>query len=134
MLKLTLDTNCVIAAAQGESNAIHVDRLAELARAGRIMISVTSGFAVDQRTARPSFQQANLAYLATLPVIRVPGPFRFDMSFLGGDDVLVDDHTADLDRRITTIVLGGDVPTVASKKMNDVHHLTAHCMAGNDVS
>jgi hypothetical protein len=60
MLKLTLDTNCIIAAAQGEPNAIHVDQLAELARAGRIMISVTSGFAVDQRTARPNFQQANL--------------------------------------------------------------------------
>jgi len=132
MLKLTLDTNCVIAAARGEPNAIHVDQLAELARAGRITISVTSGFKVDQRTARPDFQQVNLAYLATVPVIRVPGPFRLDMSFLDDDDVLVDDQTADLDKRIATIVLGG-VAMVASKKMNDVHHLTAHCMAGNNV-
>jgi len=122
MLKLTLDTNCIIAAVQGEPNAIHVDQLAELARAGLLTISVTSGFAVDQRTARPNFQQANLAYLARVPVVRVPGPFRFDVSFLDGDD-----------KRIASIVLGGGIPTVASKKLNDVHHLTAHCMARNDV-
>jgi hypothetical protein len=133
MLKLTLDTNCIIAAAQGERDGVHVDQLAELARAGRIMISVTSGFAVDQRTARPEFHQANLAYLATMPVLRVPGPFRFDMSFLNGEDVFIDEDTADLDKRLRGIILGGNVPLVASKKMNDVHHLTAHHMAGNDV-
>jgi hypothetical protein len=130
VLKLTLDTNCIIAGAQGEPNAVYVDQLAELARAGRVTISITSGFGVDQRTASPERRQANLAYLASMPVVHVPGQFRFNVSFLDGEDVLTDDETADLDKLITEMVSGGKV---TSKKINDVHHLTAHWMARNDI-
>lgn len=55
MLRLTLDTNAVIDAAQGQRYGPQIDELAELAGQGRIGVSITETFAVDQeRAPRPT--------------------------------------------------------------------------------
>ncbi|MEV0800568.1 hypothetical protein AB0I34_22950 [Kribbella sp. NPDC050281] len=78
----------------------------------------------------------NLQWLADRPCIgAVPGPFRLDLSPLGGQDVLGDAATADADEKIKAILLPEPLAkgqVAAGRRMHDVHHLTAHLMAGND--
>jgi hypothetical protein len=134
MRRLTLDTSCVIAAVKGEPAASDIEELVELARSGQIDIVITSGFEVDQRRASDERRRANLEWLSRAPILSVPGPFRFDMSTFNGPDVLVDDDTAEVDKVISTIVLPkGLKPENAGKRMQDVHHLTAHHMAKRDL-
>jgi hypothetical protein len=130
--RFTLDTSCVLAAVGGEPASNHVEELVELARSGKIGIVITSGFGVDQRRATDKRRQANLEWLARAQVLSVPGPFRLGMSYLGGPDVLTEDDIPAVDEAISTIVVGmtpGDAPP---KRMQDVHHLTAHHMAKCD--
>jgi hypothetical protein len=134
MRRFTLDTSCIIAAVNGESAANDIEQLVELARSGQIEIVITSGFEVDQRKASSERQRANLEWLSRAPILAVPGPFRFDMSSLGGPDVLVDDESKDVDEAIAKIVLPkGLKPENAGKRMQDVHHLIAHHMAKRDI-
>jgi hypothetical protein len=134
VMTFTLDTSAVLAAVNDEPEAGDIDQLVELARLGHIRIAITSGFEVDQRRATDDQRRLNLDYLSHRPVLRVPGPFRFDMSTFDGPDVLLDDDTARVDELISNIVLPrGRKPETAGKRMNDVHHLTAHYMAGHDV-
>ena len=115
-------------------NAVHIDRLVELARAGQITLAITSGFEVDQRTASEERRRANLAYLSERPVAAIPGPFRFDVSTFNGPDVVIEDDVARLDEVIKKIVLSGSTTAVgAGRKIKDVHHLTAHRMAQHDI-
>jgi hypothetical protein len=135
MVTFTLDTNSVIAAAKNEKlDGPYVDRLVELARAGKIALTRTSGFEADQRTASPDQRRDNLDYLSQTPILKVPGPLRFgpDYEFFNGD-VFTEDDTKHLDEQISQIVLGAKEPEEAGRRMIDVHHLTAHAMAGHDV-
>jgi hypothetical protein len=127
-----LDTSCIIAAVGGEQGSNEIEELVELARSGKIGIVITSGFDVDQRRASNERRQANLEWLTRAAILPVPGPFRLGMSQLGGPDVLTDDDIPAVDEAISTIVVGmtpGEAPT---KRMQDVHHLTAHHMAKCD--
>ena len=47
--------------------------------------------------------------------------------------MFADDETQRLDEEIAAIVLEGKKPEDAGRRMIDVHHLTAHVMAGHDV-
>jgi hypothetical protein len=134
MVTFTLDTNSVIAAANKEPDGPSVDRLVELARAGMIAIARTSGFEADQRKASPEQRRDNLDYLSQTPILKVPGPLRLgpDYEFFNGD-VFIDDDTQHVDEQISQIVLEGKKPEDAGRRMIDVHHLTAHVMAGHDV-
>jgi hypothetical protein len=135
MVTLTLDTDSVIAAANNEKpDGPAVERLVELARAGKITIARTSGFEADQRKASPDQRRGNLDYLSQTPILKVPGPLRFgaDYEFFNGD-VFTEDDTKHLDEQISQIVLGAKEPEDAGRRMIDVHHLTAHVMAGHDV-
>jgi predicted nucleic acid-binding protein len=130
--RFTLDTSCIIAAVGGEQGSNEIEELVELARSGKIGIVITSGFDVDQRRASNERRQANLEWLTRAAILPVPGPFRLGMSQLGGPDVLTDDDIPAVDEAISTIVVGmtpGEAPT---KRMQDVHHLTAHHMAKCD--
>lgn len=132
MRRFTLDTSCIIAAVGGQRGGNQIEELVELARSGKIGIVITSGFEVDQRRATNKRRQANLEWLARAQILPVPGPFRFDMSHLGGPDVPTEDDIPAVDEAISTIVVGmtpGEAPT---KRMQDVHHLTAHHMAKCD--
>jgi hypothetical protein len=135
MVTFTLDTNSVIAAAKNEKlDGPSVDQLVELARAGKITIARTSGFEADQRKASPDQRRDNLDYLSQTPILKVPGPLRLgpDYEFFNGD-VFIDDDTQHVDKQISQIVLEGKKPEDAGRRMIDVHHLTAHLMAGHDV-
>jgi hypothetical protein len=145
VLRLTLDTSCVIHAVQTQRYRDQVDQLVELARSGRIGLWLTSAFVRDQSRASADRREANLAWLSQRPVIeRAPGPFRLAYSPLGEDDVLATDAQADADRRIQQIVLpegyrpgqlrDGDAAFMDRwrRKVTDVHHLTAHLMSRND--
>jgi hypothetical protein len=132
MRRFTLDTSCVVAAVGEEPAGDQIEELVELARSGKIGIVITSGFEVDQRRATNNRRQANLEWLARAQILPVPGPFRLGMSHLGGPDVLTNDDIPAVDEAISTIVVGmtsGEAPT---KRMQDVHHLTAHHMAKCD--
>jgi hypothetical protein len=135
MRRFTLDTTCIIAAVKGESAepaARDIEQLVEFARSGRIDIAITSGFEVDQRRASDERRRANLEWLSRAPILSIPGPFRLGMSFLDRSDVLVEDHIPAIDEAISKIVVGVKPGDARSKRMQDVHHLTAHYMAERD--
>jgi hypothetical protein len=133
MRHFTLDTSCVIAAVKGEPAAPDIDELAELARSGQIHIVITSGFDVDQRGASDERRRANLEWLSRRPILAIPGPFRWEMSYFDGPDVFIDGDTADVDDAISEIIVGVKPGDARSKRLQDVHHLTAHYMAKRDV-
>jgi hypothetical protein len=135
MLRLTLDTSCVIDAAQGGVHSAEIDQLVNLARAGDVGLWLTSAFDIDQARASDENYRINLQWLSERPLIRqVPGPFRFDLSTFDGPDVLVSDEIAEADEKIKSILRpsykAGDA--FPSRKVNDIHHLTAHLMSGHD--
>jgi hypothetical protein len=131
MLRLTLDTSAVIHAAQGQRYGPQIDELAELGGQGRIGISITEAFAVDQERASADQHKRNLEWLSRQPLIRrIPGPFRFDYSALDGPDGFPADEHAAADAALRQILLRGKAST--RRKITDVQHLTAHRMAGHD--
>jgi hypothetical protein len=145
MLRLTLDTGCVIDAAQAQPRGPQVVELVDLARQGRVGLWITEAFTVDQETAPADKAQRNLAWLSQQPVIgRVPGPWRVGYSGLDGPDGFTDDASAAADLALREIILTAqlqrgrldenDLAQLARNrdKVTDVQHLTAHLMAGHD--
>jgi hypothetical protein len=133
MLRLTLDTSSVIHGAQGQHYAAQIDELVKLARNGQVGLWITSAFAVDQERAPADKHQRNLAWLSERPLIgSVPGPFRFDYSGLDGPDGAPNDDAIAADATLCGILLPGRAATASRRKITDVHHLTAHFMAGHD--
>jgi hypothetical protein len=135
MLHLTLDTNCVIDAAQGGRHSAEIDQLVNLGRAGDVGLWLTSAFGVDQARASDENRRTNLQWLSERPLIRqAPGPSRLDLSKLGGPDMLVNVEIFQADEKIKSILRpsyrAGDA--FPRRKINDIHHLTAHLMAGHD--
>jgi hypothetical protein len=132
VLLLTLDTNCVIHAAQAQPYGPQVGELAELARSGRAGLWITEAFTVDQETAPADKHRLNLAWLSEQPVIeRVPGPCRRGYSRRDGPDVRTDAATAAADAALCEI-LSGKASLASRRRITDVQHLTAHYMAGHD--
>jgi hypothetical protein len=136
MLRLTLDTNCVIAGAQDQNHRQEIDRLVDLARAGHVNLWLTSAFAYDQAPAGAENRAMNLQWLSDRPFIgEVPGLFRLDTSPLGGPDVLASEDSGKADDDIRAILvptLHAMEPVRAERRILDVHHLSAHKLAGND--
>jgi hypothetical protein len=140
VLRLTLDTSCIIHAVQSQEYGPSVDQLVVFSRGGRVGLWLTSAFRADQSLARSDRLTANLEWLSKRPAIGwVPGPFRVGYSGLGNDDVLADNVLADADREIQDIILParyrqGHTPQSAKwrRKINDIQHLTAHRLAGHD--
>ncbi len=58
MLRLTVDTSGVIHGAQAQQYGLQIDDLVDLARRGQIGLWITTAFAVDQETARPTSASA----------------------------------------------------------------------------
>jgi hypothetical protein len=144
-MHLTLDTACVIHAVQQQAYGREVDELVDLARAGKVDLSLTSAFPADQSRASAEHQRDNQQWLSQRPVIgRVPGPFRLDYSTLDGPDVLVNDDQLAVATEIEEILLppelrpgrvqDGDSLFMDKwqRRINDSQHLTAHFMAGHD--
>jgi hypothetical protein len=145
MLRLTIDTTCVIDAAQAQPRGPQVVELVDLARQGRVGLWITEAFTVDQETAPADRHQRNLAWLSARPVIgRIPGPWRLGYSGLEGPDGFTDDTSAAADLALREIILPEELqrgrldehdPALLARnrdKVTDVQHLTAHLMAGHD--
>ena len=147
MLRLTLDTNCVIHSAQAQRYGPDVDRLVEMARTGTVGLWITTGFEVDQALLSPDDERRllNLQWLSERPMItRIPGPLRFDYSTWDGSDVFVRDEHLASDRCIRDVLLtekyqaghsSEDDPAAMKKwrnKISDVQHLSAHLLAKHD--
>lgn len=135
MLQVTLDTACIIDAAEGTHAASEIHELVQLARDGKIGVCLTSGFEVDQVRASEENYRRNLAWLSGQPIVRIPGVFRLDVSVLDGPDVLASDEVAAVDEKIMRILRPSWRPGQAfpERKVNDVHHLSAHYMSGNAI-
>jgi hypothetical protein len=133
MLRLTLDTNCVIHAAQAQAYAPQMAELRALNRDGRVSLWITEAFTVDQERASADKHRLNLAWLSEQPVMeRVPGPCRRGYSRRGGPDLRTDAETAAVDAALCELLLPGKATVASRQKITDVQHLTAHLMAGHD--
>ena len=145
MLALTLDTSCVIHAAQSQTEAMAVERLVDAARNGQVVLWLAAAFNADLSRASSEHARANMKWLESRPVNqRMPGPFRLDYSVLGGSDVLASDDAARVTSTIEGILLSekyqaGNLDSGNDsfmdrwrRKINDVQHLAAHYMAGHD--
>ena len=133
MLRLTLDTNCVIHAAQAQAYAPQMAELRALDRDGRLRLWITEAFTVDQEHASADKHHLNVAWLSEQPVIeRVPGPCRRGYSRRDGPDLRTDAAAAAADAALREILLPGKATAASRRKITDVQHLTAHYMAGHD--
>ena len=144
MLRMTLDTGCVIAAVMDEPDrAEYVNELVSQARAGEVELWLATGYDLDQGQPDKPERSANLRWLAQRPISRgLPAPFRLNKSMLGrGDDVGYDDDPA-LVEQLEDIVYPGRMRVLDEvepselraqlKRRNDIHHLAAHVKAGHD--
>jgi hypothetical protein len=148
-LTLTLDTNCVSAAAapQTSDSSAEVAAILELvdrAKAGRVKLQLTAAYDRDVERWRDASGRARRAdWLAGVPVVRpVGGVFRLDVSVLGGPDVLASDAEVALDERLRAVLaptksaraIQGheEAPSLASKAFSDIDHLIAHVRSGAD--
>jgi hypothetical protein len=144
---MTLDTNCVIYAAQQGQYLDELVELVSLAQASKLSLFLTGAFELDQETAGPDNKALNLEWLRERPVIRrVPQPFRFNFSPFNdpGHGFLAGQHAASLEK-LERIILPADLrpgqfdpaqePALQAKfrnKLADVQHLGGHLMSGND--
>ncbi len=146
MMRLTLDTSCVIHRAQGQAFAEPFNELVDLAPEGLIGLWLTSASQDDQSRASSVHRQTNADWLRSRTVLgEVPGPFRLDHSKIGGEDVVLDDRTAEVGEVIERIVLSAGLGRGSldindrvqmarwRKRVTDVEHLIAHAMAGHDL-
>jgi hypothetical protein len=144
-MRLTIDTTCVIDAAQAQPRGPQVVELVDLAHQGRVGPWITEAFTVDQQTAPLDKAQLNLAWLSQQPVIgRIPGPWRLGHSGVEGPDGFPDDDHAAADLALREIILTAQLqrgrldendPAQLARnrdKVTGVQHLTAHRMAGHD--
>jgi hypothetical protein len=133
MLRLTLDTNCVIHGAQAQPYGPQVSELVELTRNGQVGLWITTAFTVDQERAPADKHRRNLAWLSERPLIgSLPGPYRIGYSALEGSEGLADDDGATTDGVLKEVLLRGGASMASRRKITDVQHLTAHYMAGHD--
>lgn len=144
MLRLTLDTNCVIHGAQAQQYGPQIDELVQLARNGQVGLWITTAFGNDQERAPADKHQRNLAWLSQRPLIgTVPGAFRLDYSRLGVDTVLLSEEQKALAETVDEILLpkayqAGNLQSDEAfmdnwrRKANDVQHLVAHLIASHD--
>ncbi|MFF0874484.1 hypothetical protein [Micromonospora aurantiaca (nom. illeg.)] len=145
---MTLDTSCVIHAAQEGRYAEELAELVSLAQAERVGLYLTGAFDVDMEKAKQYNKQVNFEWLQKRPIIRrIPQPFRFDFSPLGDPRhaLMGGSEDAALVKRLEEIVLPTDLrpgkfnpaqePHLQARfrrKVADVQHLGGHMMSGND--
>lgn len=134
MLRLLLDTGCVIAASQ-PTDKFHAEcrQLVDLHDRGAVELSVATTFRYDQETAGAERSSLNAKFLLEHRIGRVSGPLTLDVSRLDHGDELVDEDTG---ARLNAIraVMRPDLPGVPfdRRKALDVHHVSACVYAGLD--
>lgn len=138
MLRLTLDTNCIINLFDFSSTtATSVEELSGLVRhalQGAMNLCVTTAVQRDLDRDRDDERRTDLLRkLDIFPVIG--GLFRLDASRLGGKDTLASEDEVELETRLKTALFPGLTNTDKrfGKKIADVDHLLAHKLRGRDV-
>jgi hypothetical protein len=145
---MTLDTSCVIHAAQNGQYVAELAELVSLAKAGRVSLFLTGAFEVDMEKAKDRNKAQNFEWLRGRPVIaRVPQPFRFDFSPFDdpGHGFMKGPEEVALLKKLEEIMVPADLrpgrfdpakePALQVKfrrKIADVQHLGGHLMSGND--
>lgn len=139
ILKLTLDTNCIINLLDHSSTtATSVEDLSELIRlglSGEVNIAVTTRLEADLRNDSNHVRRASMVKSAQMfPVIGTLA--RFDVSVFDGGDMLGGAETGRLESELQTMLFPGGLdrnsPTFTNK-INDVDHLVGHLINGRDV-
>jgi hypothetical protein len=147
-LRFTLDTNCVIHAAQHGQYATEVANLVTIAQTGAIDIFLTGAFELDQEKAQTQNLVQNLEWLQARPVVtRVVQPWRFNFSPIGnpGHGLVADAKQQALIKKLESIMLSAhlrpgqfdpetepDLQEKFRRKVADVQHLGGHLMSNND--
>jgi hypothetical protein len=105
-MRLTLDTSCVIDAAQAQPRGPQVDDLVDLARHGRVGLWITEAFTVDQETA-PADRHPAQPGLAQRPAGHRPHPRSLAARLLrsGRPDGFTDDTRAAAELALREIIL-----------------------------
>lgn len=138
MIKLTLDTNCIINLLDYKSeSAISVDELAEILRyglEGDVNIAITTR--VDADVEKDKDQDRKTEILKRISMFPVIGTVaRFDVTKLDSGDVWAGDEHTKLEEEIKKIIfpnLKTEDPHY-SNKINDIDHLIGHKINKRDI-
>ncbi len=138
MIKLTLDTNCIINLLDYKSvSAISVDELTEIIRyalEGDVNIAITTR--VDSDVSKDKDQDRKSEILKRISIFPVIGTVaRADVSKLDGGDVLAGQEHSKLEEEIKGIIFPGlksDDPHFGNK-LNDIDHLIGHKINKRDI-
>ncbi|MFA5754236.1 MAG: hypothetical protein WC905_02710 [Patescibacteria group bacterium] len=138
MIKLTLDTNCIINLLDYQSeSAISVDELAEILRyglEGDVNIAITTR--VDSDVSKDKNQDRKNEILKRISMFPIIGSVaRLDISKLDSGDVLSGKEHQSLEDEIKKIVFPNlkKDDSHYSNKINDVDHLIGHKINQRDV-
>lgn len=138
MLKLTLDTNCIINLLDYKSeSATSVDELTEILRYGLdgdVNIAITTRVETDFDKDKNEERKIELRRrISMFPVIGTVA--RFGASKFGSGDVYAGEEHETLERELTNIIFPGLNKDDAhfTNKLNDVDHLIGHKINKRDV-
>src|SRR5436309_14517978 len=138
LLKLTLDTNCIINLLDFDSTtATSVEELTTLMRhalEGKANLCVTTALGRDlERDSNDERRREMLQKVAMFPTIG--GVFRLDASKLGGPDVLASEDQKKMAFGIQSLLFPGLSPEDKryQNKIADVDHLVGHKLNRRDL-
>jgi hypothetical protein len=138
MIKITLDTNCIINILDYKSeSSTSVEELVELTRyamEGDVNISVTTRVESDLNNDKDDQRKNELIKrLAMFPVIGTV--FRLDVSKLDSGDVLSGEEHAKLENELKQIIFPNlqEVDSHYQNKIYDIDHLVGHFINKRDI-
>jgi hypothetical protein len=139
--RFVVDT-CVVVAVLENEDASHPPHEVDAARAllamagrGKVMLQRAPAFDRDwERIADLTKRAARLAWLAASPIagLVAAGVFRFDVSVLGGPDVLGGDEHTKLDQELLRVLGDTRSKKGEAKRSSDRDHLIAAVRSGTD--
>lgn len=138
MIKLTLDTNCVINLLDYKSeSAISVDELAEIIRyglEGDVNIAITTRVDSDVSKDKDSDRKSEMVKrISMFPVIGTVA--RFDVSKFNGGDVWAGEEHTKLEEELKKVIFPGlkSDDSHYGNKINDIDHLIGHKINKRDI-
>lgn len=138
MIKLTLDTNCIINLLDiGSESAISVDELAEMIRyglEGDVNIAITTRVNSDVSKDKDQERKAEmLKRISMFPVIGTVA--RLDVSKFNSGDVWAGEEHTELEEELKKIIFPGlkSDDSHYSNKINDIDHLIGHKINKRDI-
>lgn len=138
MIKITLDTNCIINLLDHTStSATSVEEITEIIQYGlnsNVNIVITTRVNSDLEKDKDEHRKKEL--LKRINIFPTIGaPFRLDESKLDSEDFISDEKTSQQENRLIQIIFPNLKRTDKhySNKINDIDHLIAHINDGRDI-